>query len=321
MKKASGDNPESVYESRHVRSTTSNAEIVSEAPQLVAGTAWLFARPELDGTLDHLVIDEAGQCSLADAIAVGTSARNLVLLGDPLQLAQVSQGTHPAGTGSSVLEHLLDGFPTIPEDRGVFLEESWRMHPDVCEFVSGLVYAGRLESQESAAARSTSLGTGIRFLPVDHEGNRSAAPEEAARIAAEIARMTGGTFTDANGKARSLSYKDLMVVTPYNAQVHELSRALPGGVPIGTVDKFQGQQAPVVFFSMATSSGEDVPRSLSFLFSRNRLNVAISRAQCLAVLVCSPRLLEARCRSIEEMELVNALCRLVEVAEEQAARG
>jgi uncharacterized protein len=111
-----------------------------------------------------------------------------------------------------------------------------------------------------------------------------------------------------------------MVVAPYNAQVHELSRALPAGVPIGTVDKFQGREAPVVFFSMATSSGEDVPRSLAFLLSRNRLNVAISRAQCLAILVCSPRLLEARCRTIEEMQLVNALCRLVEVAEEQVAR-
>jgi uncharacterized protein len=319
LKKA-GDNPESVYEGEHVRSTTSNDEIVAEAPQLVAGTSWLFARAELDRTLDDLVIDEAGQCALADAIAVGTSARNLILLGDPLQLAQVSQGTHPAGSGSSVLEHLLDGFPTVPPDRGVFLEESWRMHPDVCEFVSGLVYAGRLESHATAASRSTSLGTGIRFLPVEHEGNRSASPEEAARIAAEIRRMAGGTFTDAGGEARSLSYKDFMVVAPYNAQVHELSRTLPAGVPVGTVDKFQGQQAPVVFFSMGTSSGEDVPRSLSFLFSRNRLNVAISRAQCLAVLVCSPRLLEARCRSIEEMELVNALCRLVEVAEEQAAR-
>jgi uncharacterized protein len=318
LKKASGDNEESYYEGDLVANETRIAPFADPAVRLVAGTAWLFARPELDGTLDYLVIDEAGQCSLADAIAVGTSARNLVLLGDPLQLAQVSQGTHPAGTGSSVLEHLLDGFATVPEDRGVFLEESWRMHPDVCEFVSDLVYAGRLDSHPSAAARSTSFGTGIRFVPAEHDGNRSSSPEEAELIAAEIGRMAGGTFTDADGRARGLSYKDFMVVTPYNAQVHELTAVLPEGVPVGTVDKFQGQQAPVVFFSMATSSGEDVPRSLAFLLSRNRLNVAISRAQCLAVLVCSPRLLEARCRTIEEIQLVNALCRLVEVAEEQA---
>ena len=287
----------------------------------MAGTAWLFARQELDSTLDYLVIDEAGQVSLADAVATGTAARSLILLGDPLQLAQVRQGTHPPGVGESVLEHLLAGFPTIPEDRGVFLEESWRMHPDVCEFVSDLVYAGRLHSHPIATSRSTSLGTGIRFLPVEHEGNRASAPEEADRIAAELQAMLGAELTDSDGSTRPLRESDFMVVAPYNAQVHELSRALPAGVPIGTVDKFQGQQAPVVFFSMATSSGEDVPRSLAFLFSRNRLNVAISRAQCLAILVCSPRLLEARCRSIEEMQLVNALCRLVEVAEAQAARA
>jgi predicted RecB family nuclease len=318
LKKASSDNEESFFEGDLIANEKAIAPFVDPEAQLVAGTSWLFARTELDGTLDYLVIDEAGQVSLADAIAVGTSARNLILLGDPLQLAQVSQGTHPLGTGSSVLEHLLGGFPTIPEDRGVFLEESWRMHPDVCEFVSGLVYANRLHSHEKAAARSTALGTGIRFLPVEHEGNRSFSSEEAEQIAAAVEEMLGADFVDSRGAARPLRESDFMVVTPYNAQVHELSGLLPAGVPIGTVDKFQGQQAPVVFFSMATSSGEDVPRSLAFLFSRNRLNVAISRAQCLAFLVCSPKLLEARCRSIEEMQLVNALCRLVEVAKAQA---
>jgi predicted RecB family nuclease len=318
LKKAS-DNPESVYEGRLITSEKAVAPFLDPEVHLVAGTAWLLAREELDRTLDYLVIDEAGQVSLADAIAVGTSARNLILLGDPLQLAQVSQGVHPPGAGASVLEHLLASEPTIPEDRGVFLEASWRMHPDVCTFVSDLVYAGRLHSHVTAAARSTSLGTGIRYLPVEHEGNRSAAPEEATRIAAEVRSMLGAEFVDSDGSRRPLRESDFMVVAPYNAQVHELRRTLPDGVPIGTVDKFQGQQAPVVFFSMATSSGEDVPRNLAFLFSRNRLNVAISRAQCTAVLVCSPRLLEARCRSIEDMRLVNALCRLVEVAEEQAA--
>jgi uncharacterized protein len=318
LKKASSGNEESYYDGDLVANQTAIAPFADPEVQLVAGTSWLFARPELDGTLDYLVIDEAGQVSLADALAVGTSARNLILLGDPLQLAQVTQGTHPGGSGVSVLEHLLGDEPTIPPERGVFLLESFRMHPDVCTFVSDLVYAGRLGSDPGAAARTTSLGTGIRFLPVEHEGNRSSSPEEAALIAAEIERMAGGTFTDGDGRVRSLSYKDFMVVTPYNAQVHELQRVLPAGVPIGTVDKFQGQQAPVVFFSMATSSGEDVPRSLEFVFSRNRLNVAVSRAQCIAALVCSPRLLEARCRSIEEMQLVNALCRLVEVADAQA---
>jgi len=316
LKKSTRDNPESEFAGEFITNEPDAAQAVRPGPQvrLLAGTAWLFAREELDGTLDYLMIDEAGQVSLADAVAMATSARNLVLLGDPLQLAQVSQGVHPEGSGASVLEHLLGEDPTIPEDRGVFLERSFRMHPDVCAFISEIVYAGRLGSDERAERRTTSSGTGIRFVPVDHEGNRSDSSEEVAEIRSLIAGMLPGTFTDDEGRTHPLREQDFMVVAPYNAQVRRLRDGLQGGVRVGTVDKFQGQEAPIVFFSMATSSGEDVPHNLPFLFSRNRLNVAISRAQCLAILVCSPRLLEARCRSIEEMMLVNALCRLVEYA-------
>jgi len=323
LKKSTTTNDESEYHGPFIRSEP-RAETIAAAGhgvQLVAGTAWLFARADLDATLDYLVIDEAGQVSLADALALGTSARNLILLGDPLQLAQVSQGVHPEGTGVSVLEHLLGGDLTIPEDRGLFLERSYRMHPDVCAFISEIVYTGRLRSDDSAARRATAFGTGIRFLPVEHEGNRSASDEEVARVQAAVTGMLGGSFTDADGATRPLGAEDFMVVAPYNAQVRRLRAGLPRGVRSGTVDKFQGQEAPVVLFSMATSSGEDVPRNLDFLFSRNRLNVAVSRAQCLALLVCSPRLLETRCHSIEEMQLVNALCRLVEYAEGAASSG
>jgi uncharacterized protein len=320
LKKSSGDNAESVYEGDFVTSEEQFALFVEKAKgtQLLAGTAWLFARHELDRSLDYLVIDEAGQVALADALAMGTAAQSLILLGDPLQLAQVSQGLHPPGSGASVLEHLLEESPTIPEDRGIFPEKSYRMHPAVCAFISEIVYAGRLHSDDSAARRTTSWGTGIRFVPVEHDGNRTVSDEEAAQIAKLIAELRQGTFTDADGSTRQLRDDDFMVVAPYNAQVRRLRAGLHAGVRVGTVDKFQGQQAPIVFFSMATSSGEDVPRNLAFLFSRNRLNVAISRAQCLAYLVCSPRLLEARCKTIEEMELVNALCRLVEYAEVKA---
>jgi uncharacterized protein len=323
LKKSTNTNDESEFHGQFIKNEP-RAETIAQAGrgvQLLAGTAWLFARADLDSTLDYLVIDEAGQISLADALALGTSARNVILLGDPLQLAQVSRGVHPERTGVSVLEHLLGEAPTIPEDRGLFLERSFRMHPDVCAFISEIVYAGRLHSDESAARRTTAFGTGIRFLPVEHEGNRSASDEEVTRIAAAIAGMLGGSFTDADGTTRPLRTEDFMVVAPYNAQVRRLRMGLPAGVRIGTVDKFQGQEAPIVFFSMATSSGEDVPRNLAFLFSRNRLNVAISRAQCLAVLVCSPRLLEAHCQSIEEMALVNALCRLAEYAEGAPSTG
>jgi len=280
----------------------------------------------LDGgaapAIDTLVIDEAGQVSLADALAMGTAARNVVLLGDPLQLAQVSQGTHPEGAGASILEHLLGEHATIPPHLGVFLERTRRMHPDVCRFISEVVYESRLEGVPEVARQSTAFGTGLRFLPVEHVGNAAASTEEAEAVAAEIGKMVGGSWTNARGESGPLLPKDFMVVAPYNAQARRLRDALRAAglaeVPVGTVDKFQGREAPVVFYSMATSSAEDVPRTLEFLFSRNRLNVAVSRAMCLAFVVASPLLLESRARTIEQMRLINALCRFVDLAEARA---
>ncbi len=257
---------------------------------------------------------------------MGTAARNVVLLGDPLQLAQVSQGTHPQGTGSSVLEHLLGDNATIPPDMGLFLERTRRMHPDVCRFISEIVYDNRLTGVPELARQATEFGTGLRLIPVDHSGNAAASSEEADAIVAEIGKMVGTPWTDRDGDDHSrCASSDFMVVAPYNAQVRRLRDALRlaglADVEVGTVDKFQGREAPVLFYSMATSSVEDVPRSLEFLFSRNRLNVAISRAMCLAFVVASPRLLESHARTIDQMRLINALCRFAEIAEEQAARG
>jgi predicted RecB family nuclease len=286
---------------------------------LLAGTAWLFSREDMQGVVDTLFVDEAGQVSLADALALGTSAKSIVLLGDPQQLGQVSQGIHPEGAAASVLEHLLGGEDTVPPDRGLFLSRTWRMHPEICRFISETSYAGRLHAvPETERQRIDShglAGTGLRWLPVKHEANRGSSVEEADRIAAELELLVGGTFTGRDGRERRISYEDVLVVTPYNAQVRCLRGRLDSHARIGTVDKFQGQEAPIVFFSMATSSGDDLPRNLEFLFSRNRLNVAISRAQGLAVLVASPKLLEIRCRTIEQMRMVNALCRFVEDAE------
>jgi uncharacterized protein len=329
LKKATG-NAESLYDTGSVRSE-STVGAFAAAPRdvlLFAGTAWLFAHKDLAGgpggpLIDTLVIDEAGQVSLADALAMGTAARNVILLGDPLQLAQVSQGTHPAGTGASVLEHLLGEHATIPPEMGVFLERTRRMHPDVCRFISEVVYDGRLDGLAELAAQTTAFGTGLRFLPVAHEGNDSSSVEEATVIAADVARMLGSPWTNRRGETQPLRASDFMVVAPYNAQVRCLRQALEASglsvIPVGTVDKFQGREAPIVFYSMATSSAEDVPRSLEFLFSRNRLNVAVSRAMCLAHVVASPRLLEARARSIEQMRLINALCRFVEMAGTQGS--
>ena len=328
LKKASKGAEESLYAGRFIGSSveTKMAPFVGAGREvlLFAGTAWLFAHRDLDGErpggplIDTLVIDEAGQVALADALAMGTSARNVILLGDPLQLAQVSQGTHPPGTEKSVLEHLLGEHATVPTDMGVFLERTRRMHPDVCRFISEVVYDGRLEGTPRVARQTTAFGTGLRYLPVPHAGNTAVSSEESVRVAAQIRDMLGASWTNASAETRALSEGDFMVVAPYNAQVRRLRQALGeaglANVPVGTVDKFQGREAAVVFYSMATSSAEDVPRSLDFLFSRNRLNVAISRAMCLAYLVASPRLLESRARSIEQMRLINALCRFVEMA-------
>jgi predicted RecB family nuclease len=327
-KKCSNDNPESEFSSRLGRSFIENEPDTHAFPppedvRLVAGTAWLYAPEPMDAALDYLVIDEAGQVSLADALAMGTSTRNLILLGDPLQLAQVSQGVHPDGAGASVLEHLLGEHGTIPPELGIFLDRTRRMHPDVCRFVSEVIYESRLDAIDECArqkieAPGALTGTGVRFIAAQHAGNTRVSTEEAELIAAAIEDLQQGTVTDAEGVTRPMEPEDVMVVTPYNAQVRCLTARLPAGVRIGTVDKFQGQEAAVVFFSMATSSGAEVPRNVEFLYSRNRLNVAVSRARCLAVLVCNPELLHVEPRSIEQMRLVNALCRLVELTESTA---
>jgi uncharacterized protein len=191
------------------------------------------------------------------------------------------------------------------------------MHPSVCSFVSDAFYENRLRSIDQCGERETSDGVGIRWLCTNHEGNRVDSEEEANAIAGEIERLLGHTFRDRKGK-RQLRPSDFMVVAPYNSQVRLLAQRLPAEVELGTVDKFQGREAAVVFYSMASSSGDDLPHGPEFLLSRNRLNVAISRAQCLAYLACSPRLLEVDCRSVEHLRLANALCRFVELAEEQA---
>jgi uncharacterized protein len=337
LKKASGENEESFY--RGVGAVLKDADGESNSPlqaqivenatsvlafgdaphQLYAGTGWLFAREELDSKLDYIFVDEAGQISLADALALGTASRTLVLLGDPIQLAQVTQGIHPAGSGSSVLAHLLGDRATVPEEMGLFLARSFRMHPDVCRYISSAFYEDRLESAEECAAQGSSFGTGLRFVAVAHDGNSTSSEEEAAAIKTAIERLLGGTWTDSEGVTRPITPGDVMVVAPFNAQVKLLTERLQDGVSIGTVDKFQGQQAPVVFFSMASSSGEDAPRGIDFLMSRNRLNVAVSRAQCLAYLVCAPQLLDVSAKTVEHMRLANALCRFVELAEQQVA--
>ena len=308
---------------------TSNAQVVAALDagevDVVAGTAWLFAREELRGALDVVVVDEAGQLSLANTLAVSGAGRDLVLLGDPQQLAQPSKGTHPDGAGVSALDHVLEGAPTLRPGRGLFLDRSYRMHPSICRFVSNISYEDRLGpapgcERRAVVARSSPVGGAtLRWVPVEHAGNRTRCPEEAEVVAALAAELLGGVVTDDRGATRPLRPDDIVVVAPYNAQVAALHDVLPPGVRAGTVDRFQGRQAPVVLYSLTASSAADVPRGLDFLLSTHRLNVAVSRAQALAVVVGSPALLRAPVHSARELRQVNALCRFVDQAADLAA--
>ncbi|GLW90600.1 TM0106 family RecB-like putative nuclease [Actinokineospora globicatena] len=286
---------------------------------LVGGTAWNFANKALrEDPFDVLIVDEAGQFALADALAVSTCARNLVLLGDPRQLPQVVQGTHPAGAEASALGHLLGAADIIPPDLGFFLDQTRRMHPDVCAPVSRLSYAGRLHAHPSAAERSIAgVVPGLHVLEVDHRGNTTRSTEEAAAVAELVTMLHGRAFDD-RGSSRPIGDRDILVVAPYNLQARVVTRALAAAghpdVRVGTVDRFQGQEAPVVIATMTSSSAADLPRGLDFLLSRNRLNVALSRAQTLAVLVCSPHLVTADIRTTDQMRLVSGMIGLLDDA-------
>ncbi len=310
--------------------TTDNAaacgSLRSGKCQVVAGTAWLWARAEAFEIVDVLFVDEAAQMSLANVLAVSQACKTLVLLGDPQQLDQPMKGSHPEGTDVSALDHLLAGKPTIGPNEGLFLEETWRLHPDVCAFTSELFYEGRLQSRaglERQVIRSSGSiqGSGLRYLPVEHTGNQNSSMEEADRIRDLVNEILGtrSTWINAKGEEKPISLSEILIIAPYNAQVFELQERLPGA-RIGTVDKFQGQEAPITMYSMTTSSHADAPRGMEFLYSLNRLNVATSRARCVCVLVGSPRLFEPECKTPRQMELANAFCRYLEIASRGACR-
>ncbi len=288
---------------------------------LVGGTSWTWASQRFVDSVDVLVVDEAGQMSLANVLAVARAARSLVLFGDPAQLEQPQKGVHPPGADVSALEHLLGDALTIPPERGVFLPHTRRLHPDICDFVSRVFYEGRLQPQrelglerQSVAGPGVFSGSGLRHVPVAHRGNANQSPEEVEVIARLVGELlsSGAQVTTPNGQ-RLLEPGDILIVAPYNAQVAALKRALPLE-RIGTVDKFQGQEAPVVVYSMTTSSADEAPRGLEFLYSRNRLNVAVSRAQALALVVGSPELVAVSCKTPRQMKLVNALCAYLEAS-------
>jgi uncharacterized protein len=289
--------------------------------QLLGGTAWAWSRPEFRESVDVLIVDEAGQLSLANVLAVSHATKNLILLGDPAQLDQPQKGVHPGGADASALEHLLGDALTLPDERGVFLAETRRLPPSISAFTSEVFYQGRLQSiagleQQRIGGTAALSGSGLRYVAVEHRGNTNRSEEEVEVIGRNIAELfaAGATYIDAEGRERTLGPSDLMVIAPYNAQVAALRRRLPAEIAVGTVDRFQGAQAPVVFYSLTSSSAEDAPRGMEFLYSLNRLNVATSRAKALVVLVASPGLIAARCKTPRQMKLANALAAYIERA-------
>jgi len=282
-----------------------------------------MSHPDLRDAFDHLFVDEAGQVSIANLVGMSRAARNLVLVSDQMQLGQPIQGAHPGESGSSTLEYLLEDHATIPPDRGIFLDRTWRLHPKICHFISGAVYEGRLEPAPGTERRVVELPdsgadrirseAGLLFVPVEHEGNTQSSDEEVAVIREIVAELCGRQFTNEEGELRGeLSLSDILIVAPYNMQVRQLQEALGDRDRVGSVDKFQGKQAAVVIVSMCASDVGSAPRGAEFLLSRNRLNVAISRAQSLAIVVGSPALAQAPCSTIRQMELVNLYCRILQ---------
>jgi predicted RecB family nuclease len=293
---------------------------------VVGATAWMWCRPEYAGSVDVLVFDEAGQMSLADVLTASPAARNLVLVGDPQQLPRPQKGSHPEGAELSALEHLLfdrelTKVKIMPPELGLFMPKTKRLHPKVCEFTSEVFYESKLHSISFTANRTLSGHrlfdkAGLYFIPVPHQGNCNYSPEEVdviARIVDSLLEPKVEWFYGVGNKAPLKRDGDILIVAPYNAQVADLRERLPG-VKIGTVDKFQGQEAPVVIYSLTTSSPEDAPRGMEFLYSLNRFNVATSRAMSNVIVVGSPRLFEPECKTPRQMQLANALCRYLELA-------
>ncbi|MCW5588091.1 MAG: TM0106 family RecB-like putative nuclease [Legionellales bacterium] len=288
---------------------------------VIGTTAWGYARDDMANQLDYLFVDEAGQVSVANLVAMSRSAKNLVIMGDQMQLGQPSQGTHPAESGLSILDYLLHETPTISDEMGVFLGTTYRMHSTINQFISRFIYDSKLESHPDNDRRVVKVPVGyqgklnkeagILFVPVEHEGNTYASDEEVSEIKSLATDLIGRTFCEASGKTRLIAWDDILFVAPYNYQVNKLKQALGEQARVGSVDKFQGREAPIVFLSMCASDANESPRGIDFLFDKHRINVAISRAQSLAIVVANPQIKSTSASKIEQLKLINlfnALC-------------
>ncbi|HGF0738828.1 TM0106 family RecB-like putative nuclease [Legionella pneumophila] len=302
---------------------TDNKRIVDTLQRscVIGTTAWGFSREDLKDEFDYLFIDEAGQVSVANLVAMSQSARNIVLLGDQMQLGQPTQGTHPKDSGLSILDYLLKDSPTIQPEMGVFLETTYRMHSRVNQFISEAIYDGQLHAdpvndKQVIAVPEDYHGlldfeAGIKFIPIEHEGNTQASDEEVVKIKELVQALLGRLFTDKHGKQRAITLDDILFVAPYNHQRNKLQETLGPEAKVGTVDKFQGQEAPIVFFSLCTSDASESPRGIDFLFDKHRINVAISRAQSMVIVVGNRKLFTTPTNNEEQMKKINILAKLI----------
>ena len=325
-KKGNNDAPETEFNSLNI-TTIFDSKDASPQHRLVGGTVFHFCREDQRGTFDYLFVDEAGQVSLGNLVAMAGAAANIVLVGDQMQLPQPVQGVHPGETGLSSLEYLLEDKATVPEDRGILLNESRRLHPTLCAFISEAIYDGRLEAHPSTAERHLMLRpgsdtalrpAGLSFVPIAHDGCTQSSRAEAEAIVRLFAELQTHKVVR-GGKESPVTLEDILIVAPYNLQVNLLKQLLPESAQVGTVDKFQGQEAAVVIVSMTTSKGVEAPRGTEFLFNPNRFNVAVSRAQCLAVVVHGAELLDGAWTKIDDLRRLNLFAHAEAVALLQAA--
>ncbi|PWG03523.1 TM0106 family RecB-like putative nuclease [Sphingosinicella humi] len=330
MKKVTRGDPDTLLNGGLIEDVTDAKDIEDAMPDLIGGTAWLFAREKMDQALDYLFVDEAGQVSLGHLMAMGAAAKNIILVGDQMQLGQPIQGAHPGESGQSVLDYLLQGAATIAPDKGILLDTSWRMHSSICGFISEAVYDGRLRAHPDNEAQQLLLDetahdqlspNGIRMVEMHHSGCSQRSDEEVEVAAELVESLCGQRYVNRRGHEATIGLENILVVAPYNLQVNALKERLPAGARVGTVDKFQGQEAEVVIVSLATSTPGDLPRHVDFFYSKNRLNVAISRARTLAVVLANPKLLELDAKTVEHLRLVNTLAWLRSAATGDAHAG
>jgi len=321
IKKSSFSDEETLFNGKFIKDVQSDEEFIkavgTKGAVLFAGTKWHICKPYYNKKIDYLFIDEAGQISLSDVVAMGSSCKNIVLVGDQMQLGQPSKGVHPGDSGKSILDYLLGDLDTINENRGIFLNKTYRLDPKINNFISDNFYESRLIADENNSTRKVisknkSFSTsGIYYIASEHSDNSQKSEEECQIIKKLYKDFIGADFIDLNQKKRKITDKDILIISPYNVQVNYLKSELDEKAQVGTIDKFQGQEAPITIISMTSSDAENLPRDKTFFFNRNRLNVAISRSQCVSIILFNPKLLETAPRNVIEIKLLNNFFKLM----------